>query len=165
MRASQPVRLPSARTRAATLLAALVVAACAALTPHYERPELSLVGVELESAQLLTQRFRVRVRVVNPNDRALPVQAINFTIELDGDRLGVGATAAAFTIPARGEGSFDALVTTDLATSLVKILPRLRDGGPPVAYRLAGEVSTALPFLRSIPFDQRGNFTLSSRAP
>ena len=145
--------------------ALLALAACAGLAPHYERPELSVVKVELESAQLLTQRFRVRVRVVNPNDRALPVEAIHFTIELDGERLGVGQTAQPFTIPPRGEGDFDALVDTDLATALVKVLPKLRDGAPPVAYRLAGEVTTGLAFLRTLPFDQRGSFALSQHAP
>jgi LEA14-like dessication related protein len=161
----RPLGPSTPRARLAALLVALGLAACAALAPHYDRPQLAVVGVELESAQLLTQRFRVRIRVINPNDHPLPIQAISFTIELEGDRFGVGATAAAFTIPARGEGSFDALVTTDLATALVKVLPKLKDGAPPVAYRLAGEVTTELPFLRSIPFDQKGSFALNSHAP
>jgi len=118
-----------------------------------------VVGVELAGAQLLSQRFRVQVRVQNPNGVDLPVQAIHFTIELDGERVGDGATAAAFTVPARGEGRFDTLVTTDLATALTKLLPKLKAGAS-VDYRLTGEVNTDLPFLRSVPFDERGSFAL-----
>jgi LEA14-like dessication related protein len=124
-----------------------------------------VVGVQLEGAQLLSQRFRVRVRVDNPNDRELPVQSITFVLDVDGDRVGDGATAAPFTIPARGSGSFEAIVTTDLATTLGKLLPKLRDGAPPVEYHIAGVVNTELAFLRTIPFDQRGSYSLSLRAP
>ncbi len=149
----------------AALLLLGALAGCRALAPHFEKPTLSVVGVELQSAQLLTQRFRVRVRVVNPNNRELPVESVRFTVELDGDRLGAGATAAPFTIPAQGEGEFDAFVNTDLATALVKVLPKLRDGAPPVEYRITGEVGTALPFLRTIPFDQQGRYSLSQHVP
>lgn len=155
----------SARRLAGIALATLAVGACSAIAPHFERPQLSVVAVQLEGAQLLAQRFRVRVRVQNPNDRELPVQSISFTMDVDGERLGDGATAAPFSIPARGAGTFDAILTTDLATALVKLLPKLRDGAPPVEYRLAGVVNTELAFLRTIPFDQRGSFALSSPAP
>jgi LEA14-like dessication related protein len=150
---------------AGVALAALALGSCAAIAPHFERPQLSVIGVQLEGAQLFSQRFRIRLRVENPNDRELPIQSITFTMEVDGERFGDGATAAPFTIPARGAGSFDAIVTTDLATTLVKVLPKLKDGAPPVEYRLAGVVNTELAFLRTIPFDQRGSVSLSSRAP
>src|SRR5258706_3133373 len=98
---------PIARVRRAGL-ALLVVAlgACSLVAPHFEHPRLSVVRVELEGAQLLSQRFRIRVRVENPNDRALPVRAISFTIQLAGEDFGSSATAAPFTVPARCEGEF-----------------------------------------------------------
>ena len=155
---------PSARFAGSALLA-LLLGGCAALAPHFERPQLTVVGVQLEGAQLFTQRFRVRVRVDNPNARELPVQSISFALDLDGDRVGDGTTAAPFTVPARGSGSFDAIVATDLATTLGKLLPKLKQGAPPVEYRIAGVVNTELAFLRTIPFEQRGSYSLSSRAP
>ncbi len=156
-------------TRRATLtmFAALTLGAsgCALFAPSFERPTLSVVGVEVEQAQLLEQRFRVRIRVHNPNDRALPVRGLSFTIELGGENFGSGTSAEAFSVPPLGEAEFDTLVTTNLATTLFKILPRLKDSAHPLDYRLVGKVTTDLTFLRSIPFDQRGSLPINQRAP
>lgn len=150
---------------AVVAFAAVLGAGCALIPSHLERPHLTVVGVEVEHAQFLEQRFRVRIRVDNPNDRSLPVRAINFTIELAGERIGSGTSAAPFTVAANAATEFDALVTTDLATTLLKVLPHLKEGGAPVEYRLAGTVATDLPLLASVPFDQRGSFAISPRAP
>ena len=131
------------------------------LSPHFEHPRLSVVRVEVEGAQILSQRFRIRIRVENPNDRALPIRALSFTMQLAGEDFGHGESAAAFTVPARGEGEFETIVTTDLATTLMKIMPRLKDRSQPIEYRLTGKVETDLAFLSTVPFDQRGSFTLN----
>ena len=150
----------SALALAGALAGAALLGACALVGPPLERPQLSLVGVQLKDAQLAEQRFIVTLRVQNPNGRALPVRAIDCTIELAGERFGQGTTAATFTVPGHGEASFDMIVTTNLAASLPRLLPRLRDAREPIPYRLAGTVSTDLAFLRSIPFDQGGELRL-----
>jgi LEA14-like dessication related protein len=148
--------------RAATFAARLALVAwlggCTALAPHFEQPRLSLVGVEVRDASLSEQHFRVRLRVENPNDRALPVRGIDYTLKLAGEDFGSGSSASAFTVPARGEAEFEMLMTTNLAATLWKVLPRLKDGSQPLEYRLVGKVSTDLAFLRTIPFDERGSF-------
>jgi LEA14-like dessication related protein len=155
------------RAMLAMLLAGLTLASggCALFAPPFERPTLSVVGVEVEEAQLIEQRFRFRIRVQNPNDRPLPVRGISFTIELAGEDLGSGASVNAFTVPPLGEAEFDTVVTTNLAATLLKIVPRLKDSTRPLDYRLVGKVATDLAFLRSIPFDQRGSLPIRSRAP
>jgi hypothetical protein len=60
-------------------------------------------------------------------------------------------------VPARGEAEFEMLMTTNLASTLWKVLPRLRDSSQPLEYQLVGKVSTDLAFLHSIPFDERGS--------
>ena len=137
------------------LLALLVVAGGCGL-PHFERPELAVVAVELKDARLTEQHFRVRISVTNPNDRELPVREIYCTLELGGEPFGTGHSGAAFTVPARGSAEFEMLLTTDLAAAFLKLLPRLADKSRPLGYRLAGRVETDLAFLRSIPFDQNG---------
>jgi LEA14-like dessication related protein len=134
--------------------------ACAVLAPHFEHPHLSVLGVEVKDASLAGQHFRVRMRVQNPNDRELPVRGISYTMQLAGEDFGEGATANAFTVPALGEADFDILVSTNLAASLWKVLPRLKDPSQPLEYRLVGHVDTDLMFLRSIPFDERGSIAL-----
>ena len=151
---------PVVAARAGAWASTVLLSACALIAPPLQRPQLSLVSVELEEAQLMEQRFVVRLRVQNPNDRALPVSGIECAMELAGERLGSGVSAAPFTVPARGEAMFDMIVATNLAASLSRLLPLLTDARAPLAYRLVGTVSTDLAFLRSIPFDQTGELRL-----
>ena len=144
----------------APALAALVLSGCASLAPRLETPELSVIGVEVLDAQLFEQRFNVRMRVQNPNDRALPIRGLTYTKELNGQDFGRGMTAQAFTVPALGEAEFDVVVTTNLATSLLRLLPQLEKNPEAVEYRLKGRVSTDLPFLRSIPFTMEGSLSM-----
>jgi LEA14-like dessication related protein len=142
--------------RRALLALALIAAGCALIAPHFERPELAVVSVELQDARLTQQHFRVRLRVANPNAQVLPVREIHCTVELGGEHFGEGQTTQPFTVPARGAAEFELRLTTDLASTLAKLLPRLNDSAHPLDYRLVGRVDTELAFMRSIPFDQRG---------
>jgi LEA14-like dessication related protein len=159
MVAPEPHRAPrrAAAFAAAALAAVIGLGGCAALAPHFEHPRLSLVGVEVKDASLGEQHFRLRMRVENPNDRALPVRGIDYSLRLAGEEFGSGSSVGAFTVPARGEAEFEMLMTTNLAAALWKLLPRLKDSSQPIEYRLVGKVSTDLAFLRTIPFDERGS--------
>jgi LEA14-like dessication related protein len=145
------------RLTAAALLA-LALAACA-LAPKFEAPQLSVADVQVLGGDFLQQRLRVRMHVQNPNDRALPVQGITYRLEVEGQEFATGESAASFTVPALGEADFDMNVSTNLASTLVKIL----SGGAntkALAYHLTGKVTLSEGFLRSVPFDQRGTFKL-----
>ena len=150
--------LPGTARRAAALLAMALLAGCAALAPHFEHPRLYLVGVEVKDATLGEQHFRVRMRVQNPNDRPLPVLGIDYTIRLGDEDFGTGSSVSAFTVPPQGEAEFEMLLTTNLAATLWKVLPRLKDPSQTLEYRLVGKVRTDLAFLHTIPFDERGIF-------
>jgi LEA14-like dessication related protein len=145
---------------AATLIVTVLLAACA-LLPKLEAPKLSIVGVQIVSGDLFTQRLKMRVHVQNPNDRALPVKGLEYTIEVEGQQLASGESAASFEVPALGEAEFDMNVTTSLAGALLKLLARGPNGlGQDVAYRIRGKVSLSEGLFRSIPFDEHGTFKL-----
>jgi LEA14-like dessication related protein len=142
----------------AAVLAAVLLGGCA---PKLERPTLAVVGVQLVSGDLLQQRLKVRLRVHNPNDRALPVKSIEYTLEVAGEPFASGESAEPFTVPALGETEFDMNVTTNLAGTLLKLLARgSGPQGQDVPYRLAGKLSLSAGLLRSIPFEQQGTFSL-----
>mgnify|MGYP002778633212 CR=1 FL=1 len=138
----------------------LGTAGCAAFVPKLETPQLSVIGVEVLDAQLLEQRFSVRMRVQNPNDRALPIRGLTYTMQLAGQDFGRGMSAKAFTVPALGEAEFDMIVTTNLAGSLLRILPQLERNPESLEYRLEGRVDTDLGLLRSIPFVEKGRLSM-----
>ena len=146
--------------RLAVLAAVLLLAACA-LAPKFSPPHLSVVDVQLLGGDLFEQRLKVRMRVENPNDRTLPVKGLEYTMEVEGQPFASGASTASFVVPARGQAEFDMNVTTNLAAALLKLLARGADApGQSVAYRLTGKVSLASGLMRSIPFEERGSFTL-----
>jgi LEA14-like dessication related protein len=146
--------------RAAVMLAALLGAGCV-LSPKLEAPTLSIVSVQLTFGTLWEQSLKVRVHVHNPNDRALPVKSLEYTLEVDGQPFARGVSDSSFVVPALGETEFDMSMTTDLAGALVRLLGRGPDAlGQSVAYRLTGKVVLAQGLLRSIPFEQSGTFRL-----
>jgi LEA14-like dessication related protein len=144
----------------APLALAALLGACA-LAPRLETPRLSVAEVQIVSSDLWEQRLRVRMRVQNPNDRALAVKGLEYTLEVEGQPFASGESAASFTVPALGEAEFDMNVRTNLAGTLLGLLARGHDTlGRNVAYRLAGKLSLSQGFLRSIPFEERGTLTL-----
>ena len=135
-----------------------LLAGCAAL-PKLEAPRLSVVSVKLQSADLFSQKLQLRMRVQNPNTRELPIQGIDYRVELDGAELGQGLTNQPFTVPALGEAEFDVQFTANLASTLARLLSR-RGSRDSVEYRLVGKVALSSGFLRRIPFDERGSVKL-----
>jgi LEA14-like dessication related protein len=140
------------------ILATLLLGACA-LAPKFEAPQLSVMDAQVVGADLWQQRLKVRMHVQNPNDRALPIQGIVYTLEVEGQQFASGESAASFVVPPLGEAEFDMNVTTNLASTFIRLLGRAADTKT-LAYHLTGKVSLSQGFLRSIPFEQRGTFNL-----
>ena len=143
--------------RFVALLLAALVASCAA--NHLQAPQLSIVDLAVLGGDLWQQRLRLRLRVQNPNDRALPVKSIVYTLEVEGEPFARGESAAPFTVPPLGTAEFDMNVNTNLAATAMKLLGRAGSRAQ-VGYHLAGKVSLAQGLLRSVPSDERGTFKL-----
>ncbi len=143
------------------ILAALalpVLAGCSML-PRLEAPKLSVISLRMQSADILSQRLQLRMRVLNPNARDLPIKGISYRIEVNDAQLGQGLTNTPFVVPAMGEAEFDVQVTANLAGALARLLMR-RESQDSLEYRLVGEVALSSGFLRRIPFDERGRVRL-----
>ncbi|MEO7775434.1 MAG: LEA type 2 family protein [Steroidobacteraceae bacterium] len=142
------------------LAIALLLGACSAVVPKLQTPRLQVVGVEVLRSDLLQQQLRVRMHVQNPNDRALPVRGITYTLEVAGEDFARGESDRNFTVPALGEMEFDVSVTANAAGTLLRLATRPGGMGDNLEYRLRGKLSLSAGLLRSIPFDQRGSLKL-----
>lgn len=158
---SGPRRIAAGRgVRLAALLATATLCGCSLLVPRLETPHLSVVGIDVVEASAMEQRFNVRMRVQNPNGRALPIRGLSYTMRLAGEDFGRGLMGKSFTVPPLGEAEFDMTVTTNLAMSLLRILPKLQHGQDALDYELKGKVSTDLGLLKTIPFTERGTLSM-----
>lgn len=140
------------------LLLAVALCGCALLVPKLQTPDLSIVDVEVVKANFLEQRLRVRMRVENPNDRSLPIQGLSYTVYLSGQQFATGVSDASFLVPALGTAEFNMDVTANAAGALFAILSHSR--GQAIEYRMQGRVELSHGWLRAIPFEQSGTFTL-----
>lgn len=136
------------------ILLALGLSSCSLFVPKFEKPTLSIVGVQLLKSDLWHQELRVRLRVQNPNDRALPVKGIIYELDVEGQELAHGVSGDSFVVPALGEAEFDMSVSANMASLLFKLLNRTTQ----FEYRIYGKISLSAGLLRSIKFDDRGTF-------
>jgi len=136
----------------------LLLAGCAGLTGHLERPTLSLMHLDLVHAQLIQQTFRARIAIHNPNNVSLPVRQVSLTLDCDGERVGTGQSVQPFLVGASADSQFEVDLSTNLAPIVLKLMGRLKDGNLQTAYRMSGTVTTDLALLRTIPFEVKGTF-------
>jgi LEA14-like dessication related protein len=153
------------RAHALVLSTALVlIAACTSMGSKLESPRLSLVGIQVMSADMFAQRFKVRVLVVNPNEIELPVRGLEYQILLMGDSFADGTSNDVFLLPAKGEAEFDMLVTTNFVSAFGRLLSRVGGGKlENIEYEISGKIYVEKGILRKIPFTHQGTVDFSKQ--
>jgi len=138
----------------------LLAAGC--VTTRFEAPKLTIVSAGMISADIFSQQFRIRLHVINPNNRELPIKGIDYKLYLQGDYFAEGVTNQPFVVPANGEAEFDTLVTTNFISSIGRLLDRIRfANNATVEYAFVGNVKLSTGLLRTLPFNEQGMVDLS----
>jgi LEA14-like dessication related protein len=138
----------------------LGLSACSLMAPKFNRPTVTVIGIEMRGGNLLQQNFAVKLNIQNPNDRALPVRGLHTELNVGGERIASGVSDRAVVIPAFGESEFDMTITANLALALLKLTDKANSRADSIDYELTGEASLDLPFMRSLPFHQAGSLSL-----
>jgi len=137
------------------LLFAFFLGGCATMQPPLEAPHVSLTDLRVLDATLFEQRFALKIRVQNPNPVALPINGMNFRLDINDVELGRGVSDQAVTVPAYGETVFE----IDLVSNFARIVNQIRalesGKGQSLHYRLSGGISVA-DRLGKLPFDYQG---------
>lgn len=128
--------MPAFRSLMVVLL--VLLAGCALVPwPRPLSPDVNLAHLELTRADLLEQRYRILLRVQNPNPFSLPIRGLAFQVHVDGRRFLRGVSDTAVTIPAYGEEVLEVQGVSTLG-SVVDQLRALARGPDVVRYRVSG---------------------------
>jgi len=137
------------------LLFAFFLGGCATMQPPLEAPHVSLTDLRVLDATLFEQRFALKIRVQNPNPVALPINGMNFRLDINDIELGRGVSDRSVTVPAYGETVFEINLVSNFARIVNQIRALESGKGQSLRYRLAGGISVA-DRLGKLPFDYQG---------
>lgn len=152
--------MPSRLALVAFVALLLALPGCASVR-SLEPPEVRVTSLQMLDPQpgSFEQRFAVGLRLLNPNDRALAVNGLNFELDVNDRRLASGVTDRAFELPRLGEAETSVVVTTSLFDVLGQALEIAGRKDATMSYRLRGRLHLGSGFVRTIPFDHRGTLT------
>jgi LEA14-like dessication related protein len=143
------------------LVLVFVLAGCAALFPRPEPPRVTLADLRLVELKLLEQRYRLFLRVQNPNAFDLSIDGVDYELTLNEQEFGSGVSNRPVSVPAYGTE----ILEVDAYSTLAGLFRQLRELDPArpftLRYRLKGHVrlSSGGP---QLPFDHSGELSLGA---
>ncbi len=153
-------RLTLAGAAAVAAALGLGLAGCASLGIGLRPLEANLVDLEPLESTAFEQRFRVLLRLRNPNDRPVEIDGLRFQLSFNGERLATGLSDQAVTLPRLGDAVVEVTTTTtllDLLNQALALNERSLDQAPALDYALDGRVYLARS-LRTLHFERSGRF-------
>ena len=156
-------RMVGVNSRSAPLLLAMIaalVSGCAAMVRQPEPPQVTLTDISLTNASLFEQRFRVKLRLQNPNNYPLPLDGFQLDIKLNDQPFLSGASADSVTLPRLGSATVEMDAVSKLAGLLQQIMAVASGQTRKVHYSLSGTIHLVRPVL-SLPVKEEGDFDMS----
>jgi len=103
------------------LLIGLWFNGCAALLLVADPPEVTLAAVKPIGLQLFKQQLQVDLRFQNSNSFALDIQSMDFTLDLNNERVASGQSPRPIRVPRYG----DAILSMKANASFLKVVKQL----------------------------------------
>ena len=126
--------------------------------PDAEMPDVSLAGLSFTEAGLFEQGFTLQLRLKNPNEFDIPVDAMKFALDVNGATFADGVSHASFTLPASAEiiVPFEISITTE---DLIERVTAIGTGRR-LDYQLTGAAEIDSWFAGPVPFQRSGKLAL-----
>jgi LEA14-like dessication related protein len=142
------------------LTAFMVLAGCT-LLPGIEAPSVRVIGLAPLESGALEQRFRVDLRVINPNGFDLDTNGVDFQLDINGARFARGVANIDTVIPARGDAVLPVTVSTSLFEIGRQVLAATRSES--LTYEIRGKLSRRGAMVPSLPFSHSGSIDFDGR--
>ena len=154
--------MPTLR-RAASLIAALLLAGCASLSPR-DPLQVTVAGIEPLQGEGLEMRMNVKLRVQNPNDAPLEYNGVALQMDVQGKTLASGVTDAAGSVPRFGEAVITVPITISAFRMARQAMGMMKGaGGEKIEYELRGKLSSG--GWSATRFTSKGQFDFSTPPP
>ncbi len=153
------MRFPHALMGLAALFA---LGACARLG-EAEPPQVHLADIRLLPSGLFEQRFRVDLRLGNPNDFDLALGGLTFELELNDMPFAQGFSNQAVTLPRLGEARVSVVASTTLIDLVQQAL--ILGERSDLSYRIEGVVYLRGAARRKVPYETSGRMRLLPAQP
>ncbi|MDH3900805.1 MAG: LEA type 2 family protein [Gammaproteobacteria bacterium] len=138
----------------------LLFAGCTTMSNYPEHPRVSLVSIQPKDMTLLEQRYGLQLRILNPNETAIPVEGLSYSLEINGHEFAYGVSRQAVSIPPFGEALLDVDVVSNLLSVMQQVQEMSEEQQESLQYRLAGKISLANSLVK-LPFDYHGELKYS----
>ncbi len=132
--------------------------ACSLFGGYQETPRVSLVGIQPIEMGLLEQRYELQLRILNPNDKEIPVKGLSYSIEINGHEFAYGVSRQPVTIPPFSEALLDVEVVSNLLNVMQQFQEISAESSNSLKYRLRGKISLAKS-LAKLPFNVEGELS------
>ena len=113
-----------------SLLVCFGLLACAPMTPNFVEPKVSLTSFRVLPGESVVPTFEIGLRVINPNNMALKLKGLSYTVELEGYEILTGVSSQLPVIEAYSEGDILLQARPDLFNSVnlfTKLINQPRD--------------------------------------
>ncbi len=138
----------------------VLLSGCAGWPARPEQPRVSLAGLEILELGVLEQRYRLALRVENPNPFPLPIAGLDYRVLLNERTFATGVSRRSVVIPGFGTRVIEVEVTSNLLRIAAHLQDLARAEEPLLRYRLAGRIRLRGRAL-TLPFDYSGEVRLS----
>lgn len=139
-----------------------LLSACTHPFTRIQPPSVSIAGIELIEAKVLEQRYRLQLRIQNPNGQALPISGMRYRLFLNGIEFAHGVSSQAVHIPAYEERLVDVELVSTIGAVVEQLSHWPRPSDEALRYRLAGEAEVSRR-LAPVGFEYHGAIPLQTR--
>ncbi|MBT8059615.1 MAG: LEA type 2 family protein [Xanthomonadales bacterium] len=141
-------------------LLAVLLGACATLSPNYEEPTVTLSSFKALPSEGMVPAFEIGLRIINPNSQPLNLDGIVYTVSLEGHELVKGVGKDFPVIEGYSEGEVKLTAAANLLAGIRFVGDMMQERGESVEYEFKAKLDLG-GLYPSIRVSERGEINLS----
>ena len=144
-------------------LLAVLLGACATLSPDYEEPTVTLSSFKALPSEGMVPAFEIGLRIINPNSQPLNLDGIVYTVSLEGHELVKGVGKDFPVIEGYSEGEVKLTAAANLLAGIRFVGDMMQERGESVEYEFKAKLDLG-GLYPSIRVSERGEINLSANS-